>query len=26
MNEWSLEMRERLWGKAAVIESKRSDE
>jgi len=26
MNEWSKEMRERLWGKAAVVEPKGSDE
>jgi len=26
MNEWSLEMRERLWDKAAIIELKGSDE
>ncbi|MFA0782261.1 peroxiredoxin family protein [Fervidibacter sacchari] len=25
MNEWSLEMRERLWGKAAVVEQKGGD-
>jgi len=25
MNEWSKEMRERLWGKAAVVEQKGSD-
>ena len=25
MNEWSKEMRERLWGKAAVVEQKGGD-
>ena len=25
MNEWSKEMRERLWGKAVVIEAKGGD-